>query len=60
MQTVTWGGGKISSTQPYNALECQTRQLVQGLNKVTGKLRDPAIPWRLEWEPQGQGTGKNG
>lgn len=44
VQTVTRGGGKISSTHPYNALECQTRQLVQGLNKVTVKLRDPAVP----------------
>lgn len=31
-----------------------------GLNKVTGKLRDPAILWRLEREPQGQRTGGNG
>lgn len=44
VQTVTWGGGKISSTHPYNTLECQPRQLVQGLNKVTGKLRDAAVP----------------
>lgn len=45
VQTVTRGGeGKISSAHPYNALECQTRQLVQGLNKVTVKLRDPAVP----------------
>lgn len=47
VQTVTWGGGKISSAHPYHALECHTQQLVEGLHNVAGKLRNPAVPWRL-------------
>lgn len=55
VQPVTWGGGKISSTHPYDALGYQPRQLVQWLNKATGKPTDPAAPWRPQWQPQVKG-----
>lgn len=60
VQPVTWGGGKISSTHPYNALGYQPQQLVQWLNKAPGKLTDPAALWGPQREPQGQRTGGNG
>lgn len=44
VRTVTWGGGKISSTHPYNAGESETRQLVQSLSEVPGKPRALAVP----------------
>lgn len=59
VRTVMWGGGKISSTHPYNAGESETRQLVQSLSEVPGKPRALAVP-RPAHEPQGQRTGGNG
>lgn len=44
VRTVTWGGGKISSTHPYNALECQARQLLQGSTEFLMGLEIPLHP----------------
>lgn len=58
VQAVTWGGGKISSTHPYNALGYQTRQLVRWLHKV--RAWRPCCTTKTTVRTTGQKTGGNG
>lgn len=52
VKTVMWGGGKTSSTHPYNVGESETRQLVQSLSEVPGKPRALAVPWDQSMSPK--------